>query len=652
MDFFQHQDDARRRTGWLVVLFILAVIVIIALVYAVVVAFVAWTAARSGPGHPGQASPLGTLLWDPRLLAGVCIGVVALVGGASAYKIARLAGGGEVVASSLGGRPLSTDTTDPDGRKLLNVVEEMAIASGTPVPPVYLLENEAGINAFAAGYTPGQAVIGVTRGAIQQLSRDELQGVIAHEFSHIFSGDMRLNIRLIGVIYGILVIGLIGYVVLRAAGYGALAGRRSSRNNNTLPLLALGLALIVIGYAGTFFGRLIKAAVSRQREFLADASAVQFTRYPAGLAGALKQIGGYGAGSRLATPHVEQASHMLFGQGLSLSSLMATHPPLPERIRRIEPGWDGELPQVQVAAADPGAEPGRAPMDGRTAGLAPSMAQRISQARRSAVEHVGDPTAEHLDYAAQLLASLPAPLRDAAREPYGSRAVVFALLLDSDPAIRGGQMQRLRSEADRHVYDLAARWSAQVAQLPPQTRLPLLDLAIPALRQLSPDQYRQFEANVNELIRADEQVNLFEWTLRRVLLRHLAPHFTRVTPPRIRYHKLRPLADPLATLLSTLAHVGHADPAAGQRAFEAGLRQTGMELTLKPKQACGLHELDAALDAFAAGSPGIKKRVLRACAVCIEADAAVAPREAELLRAIADSLDCPMPPLLPGQRMA
>ena len=307
----------------------------------------------------------------------VAIGVLVLVGGGSLYKIAQLRGGGRVVAEQLGGRLLHPDTTDPHERVLLNVVEEIALASGTPTPPVYLLEEEEGINAFAAGFTPDDAVIGVTRGTLHQLQRAELQGVIAHEFSHILNGDMQLNIRLMGVLHGILLIGILGYFVFRSAMFSSM-GRRSDRGNAGIALLALGGGLIVIGSLGTFFGKWIKASVSRQREFLADASAVQFTRDPDGIAGALKRIGGFVSGSAVASPNAPEASHLFFGQALSggLQSIFATHPPLAERIRRLDPSFDGEFGMLAPPVLQPAA-------GGAASGLAGGAGlSRVDRTRR------------------------------------------------------------------------------------------------------------------------------------------------------------------------------------------------------------------------------------------------------------------------------
>src|SRR5690606_28971990 len=258
--------------------------------------------------------------------------------------------GGSVVAGLLGGLPVNPATDDPDERRLVNVVEEMAIASGVPVPAIYVLPGEESINAFAAGYGVHDAAVAVTRGALKHLTRDELQGVIAHEFSHILNGDMRLNIRLIGLLHGLLLLALIGRVLLRSGGRSR--GRRKEKGGSVQVAL-IGLGLVLLGYIGVFFGKLIKAAASRQREYLADAAAVQFTRNPEGIAGALKKIGALGAGSRIVHPRAEELSHLYFASGLrsSFAGLFATHPPLVERIRRIDPSFSGDFEGVFEAAA-------------------------------------------------------------------------------------------------------------------------------------------------------------------------------------------------------------------------------------------------------------------------------------------------------------
>jgi Zn-dependent protease with chaperone function len=647
MDFFQHQDDARRRSGRLVALFIVAVLLIIAAIYAVVAIFIVTL--------DGEFD--GRLLLNPSLLVGVSVVVIAVVASGSLFKVAQLSGGGESVATSLGGRPLGSDTTDPDERKLMNVVEEMAIASGVPVPPVFILDNESGINAFAAGYSPNRAVIGVTRGCMERLSRAELQGVIAHEFSHILNGDMRLNIRLIGVLHGILIIGLIGYHIMRVAAH---SGRhRSSRNRgNPLPLIALGAAIMAIGFIGTFFGRLIKAGVSRQREYLADAAAVQFTREPDGLAGALRKVGGATAGSRVVHPAAEQLSHMFFAQGLHLASLFATHPPLPDRVRRIDPSWDGRFlevaapPRVAPAAGTSMAERIRAARE-RSGGGRGGAGDVLPPPAATAIGQVGRPSLEHLVLAAAILESISDPLRVAAHDPQQCRAVIYALLVDREPALRRQQLERLRDAAGEPMHDLTLQLLPQVDALDRSVRLPLIDLAVPALRRMSPTRYAQFRRHVADLVQADERVDLFEWTLHRVLQRHLAPQFEEMPPPRVRHSSLREVLDEVTTVVSALAHAGQGDAAIIQHSFDEAKNRLGLpDLRLKPVDRVSLREVDAALDTLAEASPGVKKRLIEAAAVCIMTDTQVSAREGELLRAICDSLDCPMPPLLPDQPLA
>src|SRR3954451_19391576 len=338
-DFFQRQSDARRNTKWLVVMFTLAVIGIVGTtMFATALATGAMQERQTFPGDRFGRNPFP---WEPTIISGVA--ALGLIAGGSLFKIAQLSGGGTVVAERLGGRRVYPNTVDPTERRLLNVVEEMALASGVPVPAVFMLSEEMGINAFAAGHTPSDCVIGVTRGCAQQLTRDQLQGVVAHEFSHILNGDMRLDLRLMGVLYGILLMGLTGRELLRWAAYGGAGrGSNSRRDNGGLYLLAIGLTFMIVGFLGMLFGNLIKAAVSRQREFLADASAVQFTRNPEGIAGALKRIGAAVFGSKLIGPRAAEASHMYFAEGVA--SLFATHPPLNIRIRAIDPDWDGKFP--------------------------------------------------------------------------------------------------------------------------------------------------------------------------------------------------------------------------------------------------------------------------------------------------------------------
>jgi Zn-dependent protease with chaperone function len=643
MDFYQAQDDARRGTTRLIVYFILAVISLVIVTNLLVMLVFGYV---DGPGQLTLQDVASQFDWLTFFAIGALVVLIIAVG--SGYKIQSLTGGGKVVAESLGGTPLHPDTRDPLERRVLNVVEEMAIASGTPVPPVYLLKDEEGINAFAAGSTTSDAVIGITRGTAEQLSRAELQAVVAHEFSHILNGDMRLNIRLVGVLHGILVIGLIGYFIQRSMAHGR--GRSSGKNG--APILLLGIGLMVIGYAGTFFGNLIKASVSRNREFLADASAVQYTRDPGGIAGALKKIGGHAAGSTLRSPQAPTMSHAFFSQGVShfMQSLFATHPPLEVRIKRVDPGWDGKFPVpvakgVAVDADSRGSpqsedERRRAVLEGAV------VATGVLQANEM-LDSVGRPQAAHIQYAGEIIAAIPRTVREASTEPYGARAVVYCLLLDSDPDIEARQLAHLEREGDHGIGKLVHSLRGDMAALGVEVRLPLIDLAMPALRELSPDQYQLFRRNLDALINMDRKINLFEWALEKILLKNLEPQFTGRRSRAPHHGSLDAVRPHVETLLSLLAHACVKDEQARPRAFEAARQSLDMpHLELVPKEQINLDALSTAVDELALLKPLVKPRLLKACLACITHDGAYVPEEMELMRAISDTLDCPMPPYL------
>ena len=654
MDFFESQDRARRSTRWLVVYFGLAVVLLIAAVYFISLMLFAGAQARHSHGTLDFSS-VHFVLWNPKIFLVAVGGVLAVVFFGSAYKTSELSAGGSAVATLMGGRPVHQGTADANERKLLNVVEEMAIASGVPMPQVYVLEEERGINAFAAGHTTSDAAIGVTRGCIERLSRDELQGVIGHEFSHILNGDMRLNIRLIGIIFGLLCLATIGRILLSSR------GGDSRERNNALPLL--GLALIILGAIGVFFGRLIQAAVSRQREFLADASSVQFTRNPAGLSGALQKIGGSSLGSRMESEHAPDLCHLFFGNGLgdSLFESFATHPPLSQRIQAIDPAWDGRFKSIKPAAEDSEEEsdgetpesssPGAFPLTGLVAaGLADDSNESRPPVIRpqSVMSSVGTLTGGQLQYAEQLREALPESLRQAAREPLPAAALVYALLLDADAALRAEQLAEIGRQFDPSVSLQTAALYPEVAAAARHARLPLVNLAIGALRNLTAEQFSRFSRTLEWLVNSDGQVELFEFVLQKIVLRHLAPQFNPARPQVIQFYTLKPLVPECAVILSAFARVGSDDPAEIQKAFAAGapfLRtpaEAGLELL--SRENCGVEALDAALNRLALAAPVIKKNLLTACAEVVGADGVILEGEAELLRAVADTLDCPIPP--------
>lgn len=634
MDFFASQDDARRRTSLLLVYYALAVCGIIAGVYLVLAALLAYSEAAEGPGRTAAFS--SGWLWHPGLLLVVTVATLGIIGLGTLFKTMQLKQGGAKVAALLGGRRVPADTADPLERRFRNVVEEMAIASGIAVPDVYVLDQEPGINAFAAGFSPADAVIGVTAGTLKTLNRDELQGVIAHEFSHIVHGDMRLNIKLMGVLHGILLIALLGYVLLRSAAFSN-TGRRSRNNkgNAAIALVVLGLAVMVIGYIGVFFANLIKSAVSRQREFLADAAAVQFTRNPGGIAGALKRIAGFSQGARVRDVHAAEASHLFFGNALRapLLGMLATHPPLPERIRRLDPAFNPEITRLASPASAATAD---------AAGIS-SLSGAVLSAEAIAAG-TGNPTGAHLEAAQRLIARLPDKLARAARQPDPARALVYALLLQADTTVRERQLDILRAD---NLSDPAAvvDMADSLAALRPLDRLTLAELAAPALREMPRQAYQIFSDTLTRVMQADNRISLFEYALHRLLLRHVAPAFLKADAAAIRHRDFPSIRAAATDVMLALAAWGSEATQESRAAFAAGMARLSPEPIPYPNHTPSLDRIDEALTRLAQASPPLKKNLIEACAACVTADGRIGPDQGELLRAIADALDCPMPPL-------
>jgi len=643
VDFFERQDKARRNTRLLVFYFVLAVLsLLLAVNVAVSLIFTAF--GNYGLMIRGLSPVASTnelsLPWSQvELLLWATIGTLVVILIGSVFRTLQLARGGSAVAELLDGRLINSNTSDADERKLLNVVEEMSIASGVPVPQVYVMDDEAGINAFAAGHSASDAAVSVTRGCMKLLSRDELQGVIGHEFSHILNGDMQLNLRLMGLVFGIVCLTVIGRILIQA--------RRTK-----YPMPLVGLALIVIGWAGVFFGRLIQAAVSRQREVLADASAVQFTRNPAGLAGALKKIGGLTYGSRIESPHAEEASHLFFANGLG-NSLFATHPPLTERIRALDPSFDGKYPRVIDAAQV--SRPPQIPVppwvqSGEEQFVAPFIAQH------AVVANIGQASTRHLRYAMDFHQAIPPGLQAAARDPLGAGALVCAFLLANESSTRQKQFEDLGRATSEAIRDEVVRIWPETQALPPQARIPLVDLALPALRRLSPQQFEQFRAATETLVTSNNETDLFVYMLRKIVVRHLETHFFPERKRVTQFYALRPLTPECGVLLSATAYAGQENATEAYAAFARGAeslsRAARCEIPLLPPDQCDLSNVDAALSRLSQAVPQIKKNVLSACSETVAADGLIQEGEAELLRAIADTLDCPAPPFVQHQGQA
>ncbi len=637
MNFFEAQDKARRNTSWLILLFIFAVAGLVFLTNFLLLGILIYS--KTGFVDFSFDTLQSNYSWE--IFLGGTIGVGLLILAGSLYKTLSLSGGGTTVAEMLGGRLIPQSTADLQERRLLNVVEEMAIAAGMPIPKVYLMD-EPSINAFAAGQSPADAVIGITTGALNRLSREELQGVIAHEFSHIFNGDMRLNIRLIGILHGILLIGLIGYFVLGSLRFSR--GTRSRKGGGGIAaILALGLGLMVIGYVGTFFGQWIKAIVSRQREYLADSSAVQFTRNKDSIAGALKKIGGASVGSFIDSPAAPEYSHAFFANGISSfwQSLFATHPPLEKRIKKIDPMWDGQFLQSEIRQPESSDSPEEPSIDATkiavTAAILSSAEQVINQ--------VGTLNEENIEYVHQLILEIPATLRSASQSAFTARAVIYAILI-STQSNQKEAWALLRQHADQSMPALTEKYLPEFTDLDEKFKLPLLELSINALRELSSKQFIQFKQTVNRIIIADKSVDLNEWIIQRLVLQQLDEHFGFRKPAKAKYASLDAVKSDVETLLSLFAYVEHDNDTEAKRAFDFGIEEMGFDaFNMVPRQALKLESLNRSLDNLMQLKPLVKPQLLKACIAIILADDKTTTKGIELVRTVSTCLDCPMPPM-------
>jgi Zn-dependent protease with chaperone function len=644
MNFFEQQDIARRNTRLLVLLFLAAVLLLIVLTNAAVAAFL-WFGQDyniySGSSE-GFTDFLAHFGWGR--FTSIGLAVAATVAMVALVKWLSLSTGGKVVAESMGGSRILPATRDPAERRCLNVVEEMALAASMPVPPVYVLNDESGINAFAAGHTPADAVVAVTRGTIAHLKRDELQGVIAHEFSHILNGDMRLNIHLAAMLKGITFIGDVGHILLRSSNRARTG--LSERNNNygaMMPLL--GLAFWLLGLVGAATAGFIKAAISRQKEYLADASAVQFTRNPDGIGDALKVIGGYIPGTLVHAARAAEMSHIFFGEiEHRLWNVFATHPPLRDRIRRIDPHWNGEYIQRKVVHYDQGPARARAAEVGvgRAAIVAAAFAAAHAKpAEAATVDADFGPSADELEAQTARREEIPLVFLRHSHEPLGAHALVFCLLISDDEAVRQAQLTLVDAAGISGLADLVHTLSPGVRELGAPRRLPLLELCLPALKSMSSGQYTVFKHTLLGLIRADAQTELYEWCLYQLIRHYLDPEFIQVKPSRPRYAKLQKVAYHARVVLSVLAHEGSGETDA---VFRLGADALGFDtMAILPRDQCSVAAFSVAVNELADCYPLLKPRLLKAMALAAGADGRLSPVEREIIASMAAVMDCPVP---------
>ena len=644
MNFFVAQDKARQASRRLIAAYIVATILIVAGITAIV-GFALYTFTDTGYGYaPGEFVRNNT-----GILIATALLTTLFILGASMFKTSVLSSGGGAVATQLGGTLVPADVQDPLRRRLRNVVEEMAIASGVPVPEIYVLEEESGINAFAAGYTPSDAAVAVTRGTLELLDRDELQGVIAHEFSHILNGDMRLNIRLMGVLFGIMVLGLIGRLIVRGGYHASIVSSR--RDRGTPVVLVIGLGLAILGGIGMFFARVIKAGVSRQREFLADASAVQFTRQSAGIANALKKIGGYSEGSLIQAADPEEVSHMLFGSGLKLSGMFATHPPLIKRIQALDPNFkESDFPRVdprqQPMQATAAGETGSAFAGDVTTALASGGAQVLAE---SIAETVGQPEVEHVEYAQHLRHSIPTDLYDAAHSAEFAYLLTIALILDRTGDVVDRQLTLAREQLGAERAKLLRRYYEKLMDTGPEFRLPLLGIAFPALKLRPRQELSYLVSLTTRMIEIDGEIDLYEYCFYRIMMTNLG----KAKDPSGRRKALRSRRSDLQAsaveLLRILADYGHKDDEESRAAFNTGINTLGswaQDYSYKSDRQYTISVLDHSLDVLLGLNSKGKESLLRAISATAGHDGKLTVTEAELIRAVCATLDYPLPPIL------
>ncbi len=629
MNFFEAQERARKSSRALVWWFILSVIGVIVVMYLLAASL--WQLNSSNPEGIYHATDTAHLVWwNPALFGWVSLLVGGVIVTGSWVKLSQLSAGGKVVAQSLGGRSVEPTTTDLQERRLLNVVEEMAIASGVPVPGVWIMDEEQGINAYAAGTDPSNAVIGVTRGTLERLTRAELQGVVAHEFSHILNGDMKLNMRLMGWIFGLVMLSMLGRIMVESIRF--VRGSRDSKGDGIIiALVVAGAAVWLVGSIGVLFARMLQAAISRQREYLADASAVQFTRDSEGIAGALKKIGGFSGHGTIRSPKAMEARHMFFA-GSGFSSLMATHPPLERRIKAIDPRWNGEMLQGK-------ADPVRAEEFGGAMGFSGSLEPTVSQGSVASLGESG-----RLD--SHVGAAIREDLRTGKVTAFSkqeAKTLLLGLLVAADHDWRETATRILGENGmDAETVARVIAWSVDLEGYDSSRKLALVDLSLSWLRKMSQPEARDFVKASQALIEADGEVNLFEFMLQKVIERHVLIGLGLKPVPVMRHRKIGDLERGLADLLGVFASLAGGGTAIMKAAAEYR-EHTGRQL---PRSAAGLAEVAAALVEMDAATPLVKQQILRLCGLVVTDDEHVADQEMELLRATAEAIGAPIPPLV------
>lgn len=650
MNFFEHQEKARKATAWLALVYALFVAAIVLCVHLVV--SVAVFAMREDDAGGEAAGELAGVVLDPEVLLW-SVGITsAIILFATLYKMAQLRQGGSAVAQAMGGREVSHNTRDHKERRLLNIVEEMSLASGVAMPHVFVLDNERGINAFAAGFSTNDAAVAVTRGALDLFNREELQAVIGHEFSHILNGDMRLNIKAVGVLFGILCISMAGSIIVRI-GIRTLqsgGGRRRSKNDNSaglaLGLMLFGAAIWLIGSLGVLCARIMQAAISRQRERLADASAVQFTRNPQGMANSLKLIGAYPHRGHIETARASEISHMLFASGFS-AQLFATHPPILARIQAIEPGFDGDFSETakiiarrkqRQAASEEELEEEAMLHRAVLAGVVIAGEEGLGAA--GAPEQTAQAQATAQPGVDKAMPWLDDDGRDSVRTTDGAKACIFASVLSGSGDVREAQMRSITQGRDAGFAEMVGVWAERLSSMDAPVKRVTCESAVNTLRSLPKREISELAAEIDGLVRADSRIDAFEFALLRMFRSRLMPD---VANSKGRAANPASLVKEASFVLYVLANFGSPDRAVAVAAWQAGtgrLAQTfGASSPEEPSNFNDLGQFDSSLAALVRLPPMAKREFMEACKATVEHDGATTDTEYNFLYAIADGIE-------------
>jgi Zn-dependent protease with chaperone function len=631
MDFFTQQDFAKRKTTRLVSLFALALLLITACIHAVVVATLAYSnimhfeSVEQWLLHP-------VFLWTT-------LGTLGFIAVASLVRILQLSVGGAGIAESVGARRVSYETTDLDEQKFINVVEEMSLASGTPIPSLFIMDGEMAINAFVAGKNANNAILVVTQGCLQKLNREELQGVVGHEFSHIFNKDMQINLKLIGLLAGIMAIGVLGRLFFSTSSSRRHSHSSSRRSNNSGGGWAIGLALIVIGFVGTFFGRLIKAAISRQREYLADASAVQYTRDPDGIAGALQKIQNDQAGSLLESDKAEEMSHMCFGVsfGAALSGWFATHPPLDDRIKAINPLFRPKQTNDTAASQN---------ISEDNESLISSLSQSapVHATKQSVMDSIGHASSAHIEYVHQSIESLPDILLNAAHDLDAAMPLIFALITAGEPESSVAALEKVRQIEGEKIATQTAEMLDQVKDESLQNKFLLMEIASNILRSISDrDVLNKFRKTCVQLMHVDKKISLYEFVIYSYIRKLMDKGESNPT----KVHRYAQARSEIILILSLMSEVGEGNDDEKNQRFDKHLPYFFTEKSSRINfDSFDAKSVQAALARLAGLTPMLKRSLIEALVDCILEDDTITQREALILRAVCIQLDCPLPPII------